>query len=458
MTQPPTRETSAPVALALLTMLAACESYRAEPLDFARELEQSLATFEQETAKRGALDLSTALASLTRNNVDVVDKRGAYEAASAAATIGPQLPNPSLAVGPLLLVGPGISGSARHGVEAALEWVFPLSGRLSAIQGAQDAEAAASLAAWGAGLRQEYLELRADFVRLHFAQRRLALAQRQRELATNALSLQRVLVEGGNAQALDVSLAELERQRSTGAWLDAQAELFDAKARVATRCGLALAAVGTVPRSALPTREALETPPALDALQGALRANPSLTVLEAQYEVAESSLRLEIARQYPDLGIGPSYEREEGVDRWGLSIGIEIPLFDRNQAAIAAARARRKATRARYVAELRQALVRVASSRERIAVRERQLENVDTTLELAKQLASARSELASAGKLDALRALRIHREEVAALETALEVEASFFEAWIQLEHAVGVPLLSFPGHEAGQLLPQRLPR
>ena len=78
----------------------------------------------------------------------------------------------------------------------------------------------------------------------------------------------------------------------------------------------------------------------------------------ATYAAAEASLQLEIARQYPDIQIGPGYTYEEGNNFFTLGLSTMLPIFNRNQGPIAEAEARRKeaaaqflATQARVIAE-----------------------------------------------------------------------------------------------------------
>ena len=61
-------------------------------------------------------------------------------------------------------------------------------------------------------------------------------------------------------------------------------------------------------------------------------------------EVVERQLHLEITEQYPDPTFGSSLGGEAGERKrtLGLSLGIEIPLFDRNQQVIAEAKSREK--------------------------------------------------------------------------------------------------------------------
>jgi len=61
----------------------------------------------------------------------------------------------------------------------------------------------------------------------------------------------------------------------------------------------------------------------------------------ATYERSDLELRLAYAKQYPELRLGPGYVWERGVDKLPLSVGLSLPPYDLNRAAIAEANARR---------------------------------------------------------------------------------------------------------------------
>lgn len=62
----------------------------------------------------------------------------------------------------------------------------------------------------------------------------------------------------------------------------------------------------------------------------------------AQYEAAQSALQVQVARQYPDIDLGPGYNYEEGANFIALSLSTVLPLRNHNQGPIAEAEAQRK--------------------------------------------------------------------------------------------------------------------
>jgi outer membrane protein TolC len=59
-------------------------------------------------------------------------------------------------------------------------------------------------------------------------------------------------------------------------------------------------------------------------------------------------LQLEIAKQYPDINLGPGYTFEERHSFFTVGSSSAIPLFNRNQGPIAEAEARRKEAAAAF--------------------------------------------------------------------------------------------------------------
>src|SRR5262249_39235022 len=87
----------------------------------------------------------------------------------------------------------------------------------------------------------------------------------------------------------------------------------------------------------------MDTPPGSESLSPAeIQRDAVLNRLDirrslAQYAAAEGTLRLEIAKQYPDFNIGPGYTFEERHNFFTVGFSASIPIFNRNQGPIAEA-------------------------------------------------------------------------------------------------------------------------
>lgn len=74
----------------------------------------------------------------------------------------------------------------------------------------------------------------------------------------------------------------------------------------------------------------------------ALKQNNALLASLAEYNAAHSALQLEIAKQIPDLNIGPSYEWTGDGNKLTLGISLNLPIFNNNEGPIAEAAAKCK--------------------------------------------------------------------------------------------------------------------
>ncbi|MDP3739552.1 MAG: TolC family protein [Hyphomonadaceae bacterium] len=256
--------------------------------------------------------------------------------------------------------------------------------------------------------------------------------------ARQLMALERRVV-GGEAVR-----SELERVRAEAAGDNRR--LADAQARLIA-ASLSLAEVIGVPLSALDRAnltwdgfDAPASPQDRDVMalrETALLSRADILRSVAAYDQAESELRGEIARQWPEVHVGPGYTWERGLVKLPFSVGLALPSFDLNRGAIGAVEARRaeagihlEAVIARAQAAIDGALVERAAARDALArVRDVDLQTAKRVADQADQeLASgaidrvdwsatqAGLRLAELAEVDALR--RLHAAD-AALEDAL---------------------------------------
>lgn len=424
--------------------LLGCQTYEPVPLDpdaiLAREIARRTVAPEAT-----AVTLSEAVSALRARNPRIRKAWAAYHAAAAVAKTPTPLPNPSLTAGPLFLQGANILGSARYGVEAALGWTIVLSGTRAITDDLHQAKAHAALLDAAGAEREEYLLLRAEMADLSFLSTRLTARREVAAAAAAAVEAGRSLVEAALATALDVRILELETARAESAVIAEEAAVIDARAKLAARVGYGIAAFSSIPPDTLAALPS--TAPSLEDLQRSMLAhNPVLNALRAQYVIAEHELKLEVARQYPSLGVGPSYEREEKVDRFGLPFGIDLPIFDRNQQGIARARGARDQIRVQFEAAVAVRLGMIESINERLRLAQRRIEFGRSRIApLSRETIDLARRGLPAGAVDALRFLEVLRADREVRLDLASAEFEIYRAWTDLEQACGLPLLRFPG-------------
>lgn len=439
------------IPLALLATAAACVTYEPKPLHGA-DLVASVAKERFAPAAPGApaVDLATATAWLTETGPAVQEARAAFRIADARARIATPWPDPTLEFGPSTAWGADVGSSRPVAGFAALAIPFPLGDRREAADEVNRARAEALRIDVLLTLREQYLGLRREWVELATARRKQRLLVELADSAARSVATARRLVAAGAATALDAALLELEQARAEALALDAEFSATRAAGTLAARTGVAASRFATLADGGLPVPP--DAPPSLETLHALLAEHRrDLVALRADYAVAEHELRLEVERQYPDLVLGPEFAAEPGEHRQvaALGIGIQLPLFDRNQQEIAVADQRRESIRTRYRAAASRALAQVEelvaridiAARRRRALVDHVLPHAIANQELARRAVEA-------GGADALRLLEVER---ALRELRVEVanaELTEIETWIELEQAVGHPLLAFPGEPA----------
>jgi len=158
--------------------------------------------------------------------------------------------------------------------------------------------------------------------------------------------------------------------------------------------------------------------------QAALLARPELLRALGQYQLAELALRLEYAKQYPELRLSPGYIWERGLVKLPLALGALLPPLDGNRSAIAVALAARslaarelELTQANISAEIDLAFANRDAARSALRLGIQQMELANTELSAAKAAFDA-GELDQLGRLSA----ELHVNDLLLAVHALEVQ------------------------------------
>jgi len=181
--------------------------------------------------------------------------------------------------------------------------------------------------------------------------RSLELVRSEEQVRLDQVNILERILTSGEIPRLDVDLARIELSKTEVAMRAAEGQTAEAKAALAAAVGMPVAGLQDAqfvwPDMDTPPGTESPTPPEIqrDAVLNRLDVRRSL----AQYASAEADLQLEIAKQYPDINIGPGYTYEERNSFFTLGVSSAIPLFNRNQGPIAEAEARRKEAAAAFL-------------------------------------------------------------------------------------------------------------
>ena len=287
------------------------------------------------------------------NNPTLAQAQAQVAAAEGKAKQAGLFPNPTIGYsGDEISPGPIIRGG-EHGF--FVEQTIPLGGKLKLSRRVFEREVVQAEAI-GEGQRLRVLNtVRALYYEALAAARRVEVREQLATLSAEAVGVSRQLFNVGAADRPDLLEGEIEAQQ-------AQLEVVAARNRQDRTWRRLAQVVGdpTLVRQPLDGRIDAVLP-MLDrarALETLMRDSPELKAARAGVERAELALQRARKQPIPDLVVraGPRYNREllePGLTPVGweafADIGVTIPLFNRNQGNVEAARAELARARAEVV-------------------------------------------------------------------------------------------------------------
>jgi len=256
-------------------------------------------------------------------------------------------PNPSFSF------TPGYDQDAVGGVTPwilgyALNIPFELGGKRTyrTAEARQHAEAARLTLASTAWTTRS--AVRRALTELHAAEETAAFWREQRPLLAQSVQLVQAQVEVGEVSTLFAAQARIALNRAELAIRENERAVAIARSRLAEALGVSLASLADIRLSYRGLDQPGSPIEPMDARRWAAQNRSDLLAALAEYAASQSALQGEIARQYPDLAIGPGYQLDQGEGKWSLGLGVTLPVFHQNQGPIAAAQARREVAAARF--------------------------------------------------------------------------------------------------------------
>ncbi len=150
--------------------------------------------------------------------------------------------------------------------------------------------------------------------------------------------------------------------------------------------------------------------PPVEIRRHALLNRSDILASLAEYAACESALRLEIAKQYPDIRIGPNYQLDQTDSKWTIGLALDLPILSRNKGPIAEAEARRAESAARFLGLQSQVIGELDAAVEECRSALQKSKAADDLLaDLAKQESTAGARY-SAGEISRLELLGIQLE------------------------------------------------
>jgi cobalt-zinc-cadmium efflux system outer membrane protein len=353
-----------------LFCLAGCavQRYHAAPIDVSATASQfesrnlvdpGLRSFEEQNLGHAisawppqSWDLQTLSIAALYFNPALDSARARIAATKASLVTAGARPNPTLSI------APGIPSPYL----LTLDFVIPIETagkRTHRLQVARSLDEAARFdladSAWTI-----HTAVRTALLNYMVAIRALELFRSEEKVREDQVSILEEIFSAGEIARQNVDLARTERNKMHLASVVAEGQVTEARAALAAAVGIPLAALQSMD-FAWP---GIDTPPRPESFSPEeIKRETVLNRLDlrrslAQYAAAEAALQLEIAKQYPDINIGPGYTYEEKHSFFTLGLSTTIPVFNRNEGPIAEAEAHRTEVSTAFLERQAQAIIR----------------------------------------------------------------------------------------------------
>lgn len=267
------------------------------------------------------------------------------------------------------------------------------------------------------------------------------LLQREIDLDSAIVQMQEKRLEAGMVSDTDLGTARTQLLKAQQALAANANRLSELRAGIAAAVGVPAQSLDNVHIDTdLPAPVTADRLPSADIQRAALLNRLDIRSALARYAATESALRLEIARQHPDIVLSPAYSFDQGDNRWSLGLSLLLALLNKNEGPIAEATALRaleakrfEALQIKVITEQQQAL---AQYRGRLA----ELEQAEKLLTAQRQRMAQSEHQFESGYIDRMEWTSIQLENQTAEQGRLNAAIEAQKALATLEDALQYPL------------------
>lgn len=289
---------------------------------------------------------------------------------------------------------------------------------------------------------------RLSYVDFVYSNHVLSHLEQERDIRQEIVLMMEARLDHGMASSVEVSQARLNLQKSLQSLANQKAQIAALLARLATDCGLTLEAFERLPVdfSDLPSlipQQRLQTirdSLGIQAQDNALLNRLDLRSALEKYAAAESKLRLEIARQIPDIVIGPGYQFDQGDHVWSLGWASLLTASQKNRGLIAEATQLRAVEAAEFEALQARIIGEIAQEQQTLAGAMQESESASAILDQQNRRLQQIQQQVAAGLSDRMSQRLADLENAQAELQLVQVNYKIMKSVIRLENAMQKPL------------------
>jgi cobalt-zinc-cadmium efflux system outer membrane protein len=437
-------------ALMLSALLAGCASYQAATLPGADALVHDVLQLTVDTATMpdaalashrfdpsDGLDITEVAMLAVVNNPELRLLRADAGVTRAQAFSAGLLPDPQIALSRETAMG------APAGATVAFTGALTVD--IAALLARSSSKAAADAESRKSSLDllwqewQTVAKARLLFVKLDAIARSQAVLAQQRALLRQRLADAKSAVERGLITSDAATLQLTAFEDANRQWSDQERQRNQAQHDLNALLGVApdvsLTLVGAsdlAPFDAAQVRAAIAESP---------RRRPDLLALQAGFEAQDDRYRGALRAQFPAITFGPTRARDTtDVNTAGFSLGMSLPLFNRNRGNIAIESATREKLRIDYQQRLDATAIESHRLLQEQTILERQLGEIDASMPALEQAAERSARAYDAHNIDALTLTNVEGALLARRLERIAAQQALLEQSIALQALLGTHL------------------
>lgn len=411
--------------------LAGCASYERLPLDRQSSLVAHSADLE------GGSGRKVTLAALDRlvlaNNPDLRAARAKLGVGAAQILVAGILPNPQLAASyPLLVSGPGTTNAYGFGLTQDLKSILLRKSKIEVAESsAQEINATLLWQEW-----QTIGKARLLFVDIVAGERSRGFLVRSRKILQDRFKLTNTAIGQGNATLATLSPDLVAVGDTQKVYDDLDRLQLTRRHQLNALLGLAPdARLDLVGSTTIPSYSAAAVRADLETLAD---RRPDLIALQYAYRSEDAKVRQAILGQFPNVQVGlVGGSDTSGILSIGPQMTIDLPIFDRNQGAIAVEQATREQLNREFNARLSTATGEIGALLSEQALLSRQLALVEPRLKEARDIAERTETAFKAGTFDERAYVDIEVARLAREQEKIALQQALLDGQVGLATLVG---------------------
>lgn len=277
----------------------------------------------------------------------------------------------------------------------------------------------------------------------HFNEAQLRLLTEEEVRRQEIVDMVQKRVSAGAASNIELSNTKLQLQTVSSTLNSSKQNKLVLQSRLANNIGLPLARVEKMALSNALTnnnQHRLTNIPNTDLQKTALLNRLDIRIALERYAVAETKLKLEIAKQYPDLVISPGLAYEFGDNIWSLGLSGLLTLLNKNKAGIAEATQLREVEATQFEALQSQVILNANIANAEVNQAKQALENQKQLLLQQQSNTQRMQRKLAAGDIDRLEMTYAKLENINAEKNVVLSNFQLNKALDQLENTLQKPI------------------